>query len=209
MRTRFRTARPLLCALAAAGAALGLAACDGGHPSAGGGAGGTTSAAPLAGAPTTAAPTTAPATAAPAATAPRTAAPTTAAPAAKAPTTAAPTTSACANLAASSAVKAAVTRDWGAQSVPRLPDIQPVPGSFYYGVCAGHLYAAARFAPTAAADASERTALQDEGSARKYFIFRGPAGWRLAGGDGFPSTGGCSIVVPAALAAAWQDCRTP
>ena len=130
------------------------------------------------------------------------------APAASAPAGGAPsasTAAGCQNLAATAAVKSAVTAAYEAAN-PQLNHIEPAPGTFFYGSCGSTRYAATRFQPTAGASQSTLVAMQDEGSARKYFSSTGSAGWGYTGSDGFPARGGCPATVPADLATAWANC---
>ncbi len=111
----------------------------------------------------------------------------------------------CQDLAATAAVKSAVTAAYEAAN-PQLDHIQPVPGTFFYGSCGSTRYAATRFEPTAGASQNTLVAMQDEGSVRKYFSSTGSTSWGYTGSDGFPSHGGCLALVPAGLATAWANC---
>ena len=111
----------------------------------------------------------------------------------------------CQNLAATAAVKAAVTAAYESAN-PQLNHIEPVPGSFFYGSCGSTRYAATRFVPTAGASQTTLVAMQDVGSVRKYFSSTGSGSWGYTGTDGFPSRGGCPATVPAGLATAWGNC---
>ncbi|MFE2509291.1 hypothetical protein ACFXC9_12640 [Streptomyces naganishii] len=116
----------------------------------------------------------------------------------------------CRNLAAGSAVKAAVTSAYR-RAFPRFIHIVPVPGEFFYGQCGAVRYAATPFRPTADAGYDELVAMQDEGSTRKYFRTAADGTWVYVTGDGFPpGPHGCAGIpqIPRALSAAWRDCST-
>jgi hypothetical protein len=111
-------------------------------------------------------------------------------------------------LVVPASVKAAITRVYGARSVPRLVHIAPVPGTFYYGRCGSVYYAATRFEPTHGATEKEDIAMQDDGAQMQYFSRAAAGGWRhIAHGDEAPR--GCSVIrqIPAQLAQLWDDCR--
>ncbi|WP_042395196.1 hypothetical protein [Streptacidiphilus carbonis] len=113
----------------------------------------------------------------------------------------------CRDLVASAGVKDAVTQAYARQNPP-LKHIEPQPGSFLYGECAGVTYAAARFRPTAGATLDEQVAMQDEGSVRKYLVLESGS-WTDLASDGSPSNGHCAAQVPTALAAVWNGCSAP
>ncbi|MEU6353789.1 hypothetical protein ABZ896_31410 [Streptomyces sp. NPDC047072] len=122
-----------------------------------------------------------------------------------------PKTGGCTSLVVSSAVKANVTTAYGNQARPRLTHLAPVKGTFYYGSCDGTFYAATRFRPTAGSTEAEQVALQDDGSAMKYFVDRPGTGWTYLASDGFPaSPQGCAAItrIPSSLASAWDDCHS-
>ncbi|MFC1420637.1 hypothetical protein [Streptacidiphilus cavernicola] len=114
--------------------------------------------------------------------------------------------SGCRNLPATAAAKAVVTAAYQAR-FPYLTRIETLPGTFYYGVCDGTEYALTQFTPTPGASEQERVAMQDEGSARKFFERTGGAGWRYVSSDTFPATPGCVGAIPTAIAKAWGNCR--
>jgi hypothetical protein len=114
----------------------------------------------------------------------------------------------CRSLLVPAAVKSRVTAAFRA-TLQDVTHVGPVPGTFFYGTCGSTTYAAARFRATAGASTNELVQLQDDGSAMKYFRLPAHGGWRLVASDGFPADPhGCAAIhaVPAALAAAWNDC---
>jgi hypothetical protein len=111
----------------------------------------------------------------------------------------------CRNLQATAAVKTAVTTAYEAKFT-NLNHIAPVPGSFYYGSCGGATYAVTNFMPTAGAGIDVEVALQDDGSARKYFSYSSATGWSYIASGAFPDRGGCASQIPSQLAAAWSNC---
>ena len=142
---------------------------------------------------------------------PTAAAPSSAAAATDAPTTDAPTSAAasgsaaCRNLSATAAVKSVVLAAFKARN-PTLQHAGVAPKTFYYGSCGATTYAIASFRATAGATDDELVSFQDDGSARKFFVNSGGAGWKYVSSDTFPATPGCVGAVPAALAAAWGHC---
>lgn len=115
----------------------------------------------------------------------------------------------CRSLTVSTAAKTEVTAAYGRQSRPRLVDIRPRTGTFYYGSCGSTTYAAAMFVPTVGATYAERVASQDDGAAMKYFSRSGNGNWTLIASDGLPrDPRGCAAVpqIPAPLATHWADC---
>ncbi|MFK4145268.1 hypothetical protein [Streptomyces sp. NPDC004065] len=116
----------------------------------------------------------------------------------------------CRNLAVSSAVKTAVTAAYR-RGFPRFSHIAPAPNQFFYGQCGSVRYAGTRFLPTPGATGEELVALQDEGSARKYFRTASDGAWVYLATDGFPpGPHGCADVpqIPRDLAVAWRNCST-
>jgi hypothetical protein len=114
----------------------------------------------------------------------------------------------CRSLLVPATVKSGVTTAFRA-TLQDVTHIEPVPGTFFYGRCGSTTYAAARFRATAGASTQELVQLQDDGSAMKYFTLPGHGTWHLVASDGFPADPrGCAAIhaVPAALAAAWDDC---
>jgi hypothetical protein len=112
---------------------------------------------------------------------------------------------ACRNLVATDAVKAAVTRDYGAQV--NRGHITPRPHQFLYGQCGVTTYAATAFDLTPGATYSDQVAGQDDGSTRKYFSLGANGTWTLIGSADFPDTGGCVAKIPQALAKLWGGCQ--
>lgn len=116
----------------------------------------------------------------------------------------------CQSLVVPASVKAAITQMYGAQSVPPLVHIAPVPGTFYYGRCGSVFYAAARFEPTHGATEQENIAMQDDGAEMQYFSRAAAGGWRqIAAHMATRAPRGCSVIrqIPAQLTQLWDDCR--
>ncbi|WP_052440789.1 hypothetical protein [Streptacidiphilus anmyonensis] len=194
------TARRAASAALVLSGALLLSACDSGSGSTTASGGGSPTA-------------TASVAASPTATVAATASPTTVATVAASPTgavaspVATPTAgdASCHNLVATDAVKAAVTRDYGAEV--HRGHITPRPQQFLYGQCGGTVYAATAFDLTAGATYSDQVAGQDDGSTRKYFSLAANGTWTLIGSAGFPDNGGCVAQIPQALAKLWGGCQ--
>ncbi|OIJ68324.1 hypothetical protein [Streptomyces mangrovisoli] len=114
----------------------------------------------------------------------------------------------CRNLPVTTSVKTAVTAAYR-RSYPRFVHVRPVAHHFFYGECGATRYAATSFEATAGATTEELVAMQDEGSATKYFRAVSGAGWGYLASDGFPQGPyGCGDIpqIPADLAKAWGDC---
>lgn len=114
----------------------------------------------------------------------------------------------CHNLTVSNEVKAAVTEAYR-RSFPRFAHVQPVPRQFFYGRCGDVRYAATRFESTPGATHDQLVAMQDEGSATKYFRGASGADWIYIAGDGSPrGVRGCDDVpqIPESLAETWGNC---
>jgi hypothetical protein len=117
---------------------------------------------------------------------------------------------ACRNLLATSTVKQAVTLAHRAYS--HLVHIQPEPGAFYYGACAGVQYAAVVFQAGPGAGHAEAVGLQDDGSAMQYYRAQTGAPWQNIASDSLPrDPRGCAAIgdLPAALSTLWAGCPLP
>jgi hypothetical protein len=118
--------------------------------------------------------------------------------------------SACRNLAASATIKQAVTAAHRAYS--HLVHIQPEPGAFYYGSCAGVQYAGVVFQAGPGAGQAEAVGLQDDGSAMQYYQAQAGTPWRHVASDSLPrDPRGCAAIgaLPAALSTLWAGCPLP
>jgi hypothetical protein len=116
----------------------------------------------------------------------------------------------CRNLLATSTVKQAVTLAQRAYS--HLVHIQPEPGAFYYGACAGVQYAAVVFEAGPGAGHAEAVGLQDDGSAMQYYRAQTGAPWQNVASDSLPrDPRGCAAIgdLPAALSTLWAGCPLP
>lgn len=116
--------------------------------------------------------------------------------------------SGCGNLAATQAVKDAVTAAYKKQT-PVLVHIVTTPGTFYYGQCQGTKYVASYFSLTAGATLPEQVAHQDDGAAMQFFSTDASGTWHWLTSEGFPpAPKGCAAIsqIPAPLAAIWGDC---
>ncbi|MER6572265.1 hypothetical protein ABT288_40350 [Streptomyces sp. NPDC001093] len=112
-------------------------------------------------------------------------------------------TTGCRNLVTAAAVKTAVTRAYTSHNA-LFHHIKPRPGQFLYGQCGDTRYAATAFELTPGATPQEQVGIQDDGSARKYFILRGgrPWGYRHSAA---PFSGGC-VGIPRELSQLWDNC---
>jgi hypothetical protein len=109
----------------------------------------------------------------------------------------------CRNLVATAAVKTAVTRAYTRHN-PVFHHIKPRPGQFLYGQCGDTRYAATAFELTPGATPQEQVGIQDDGSARKYFILRGSQPWDYSH-SAAPFSGGC-VGIPRELSQLWDNC---
>ncbi|MFF3920305.1 hypothetical protein ACFYZB_44255 [Streptomyces sp. NPDC001852] len=100
-------------------------------------------------------------------------------------------------------VKTAVTRAYTRHNA-LFRHIKPRPGQFLYGQCGGTRYAATAFELTPGATRQEQIGIQDDGSARKYFILRGSQPW-VYSHSAAPFSGGC-VDIPRELAKLWNNC---
>ncbi len=109
----------------------------------------------------------------------------------------------CRNLVATAAVKTAVTRAYTSHTT-LFHHIKPRPGQFLYGQCGDTRYAATAFELTPGATYQEKVHIQDDGSARKYFILRSNQPWGYSH-SAAPFSGGC-VGIPRQLSQLWDNC---
>ncbi|MER5548438.1 hypothetical protein ACWDBD_29275 [Streptomyces sp. NPDC001118] len=109
----------------------------------------------------------------------------------------------CRNLVATATVKTAVTRAYTSHN-SLFHHIKPRPGQFLYGQCGDTRYAATAFELTPGATHQEQIGIQDDGSARKYFILRDGRPWAYSH-SAAPFSGGC-VGIPKELSQRWDNC---